>query len=134
MMNLRAKTAFRGGTVNKSVNRGPNGGIFLIKSVKSLSVNKSGSCQCESFFNLDPLKKGGHFDEIDEFVRKKRKRGHVLTLLLTPLRGNRGIRLWKRDFGGGRYDMRLGKRVFSKTTIGSGKSVAGCESDEPYVI
>jgi predicted HicB family RNase H-like nuclease len=30
--------------------------------------------------------------------------------------------------------MRLGKRVFSKTTIGSGKSVAGCESDEPYAI
>jgi hypothetical protein len=87
-----------------------------------------------SFFNLDPLKKGGHFDEIDEFERKKRNRGHVLTLLLTPLRGNRGLGLWKRDFGGGRYDMRLGKRVFSKTTIGSGKSVAVRESGEPYVI
>jgi hypothetical protein len=87
-----------------------------------------------SFFDLDPLKKGGHFDEIDEFERKKRKRGHVLTLLLTPLRGNRGFGLWKRDLGGGRYDMRLGKRVFSKTTIGSGKSVAGCASDEQFAI
>jgi hypothetical protein len=87
-----------------------------------------------SFFDLDPLKKGGHFDEIDEFESKKRKRGHVLTLLLTPLRGNRGLGLWKRHLGGGRYDMRLWKRVFSKTTIGSGKSVAVRGSGEPYVI
>jgi hypothetical protein len=61
MMNLRAKTAFRGGTVNKSVNSAPNRFFLQIDSSLSLSVNKSGSCQCGSFFNLDPLKKGGAF-------------------------------------------------------------------------
>jgi hypothetical protein len=54
-------------------------------------------------------------------------------LLLTPLRGNRVLGLWKRDLSGGRYDMRLGKRVFSKTTIGSGKSVAGRASGEQFM-
>jgi hypothetical protein len=104
MMNLRAKTAFRGGTVNKSVNSAPNRGFLQTDSSLSLSVNKSGSCQCGSFFNLDPLIKGGRFDEIDEFESKEQKRGHVLTLLLTPLRGNRGLGLWKRDFG--RWEIR----------------------------
>ena len=71
-------------TVSKSVSRCPNEGIFLIKSVKSLSVSMSGSCQCGSFFNLDPLKRGGRFDGIDEFESKERKLGDVLTLVLTP--------------------------------------------------
>jgi hypothetical protein len=133
MLTASAMTSLRAPTVIKSVIRGPNEGIFLIKSVKSLSVIKSGSCQCGSFFNLDPLKKGGRFDDIDEFESKKRKRGGVTTLLMTPLRGNRVLGLWKRDLSGGRYDMRLGKRVFSKTTIGSGKSVAGRASGEQFM-
>jgi hypothetical protein len=134
MLTASAMTSLRAPTVIKSVINGPDEGISLIKSVKSLSVIKSGSCQCESFFNLDPLKRGGRFDEIDDFESKKRKRGGVMTLLMTPLRGNRGLGLWKRVLSGGRYDMRLGKRVFSKTTIGSGKSVAVRESDESYAI
>jgi hypothetical protein len=121
-------------TVVKSVVRGPGEGIFLIKSVKSLSVVKSGRLIRRVFFNLNSLKRWCRFDGIDEFESKKRKRGGVTTLLTTPLRGNRGFGLWKRVLGGGRYDMRLGKRVFSKTTIGSGKSVAVRESDEPYAI
>jgi hypothetical protein len=69
----------------------------------------------------------------EESVCKKPLLGVVLTLLLTPLRGNRVLGLWKRDLSGGRYDMRLGKRVFSKTTIGSGKSVAGRASGEQFM-
>jgi hypothetical protein len=132
MMTASAMPSLRAPTVVKSVVRGPNEEISLIKSVKSLSVVKSGSCQCGSFFNLDPLKRGGRFDEIDEFERKKRNRGGVTTLLTTPSRGNRGFGLWKRVLSGGRYDMRLWKREFSKTTIGSGKSVAGSQAGERY--
>jgi hypothetical protein len=132
MMNLRAKTAFRERAVIKSVIRGPKMGFSQTYSYLSLSVIKSGSCQCGSFFNLDPLKEGGRFDEIDEFESKEQKRGGVMTLWMTPSRENRGLMLWKQDLSGGRHDMRLGKQVFLKTTIGSGKSIACRESDEPY--
>jgi hypothetical protein len=98
MLTASAMTSLRAPTVIKSVIRGPNEGIFLIKSVKSLSVIKSGSCQCGVSFNLDPLKRGGLFDEIDEFESKEQKRGCVMTLLMTPFGGNTWSLSWEAEF------------------------------------
>ena len=120
MTNLRAKSAFWLGTVFKSVFSGPNESFLQIDSTIFLSVFKSGSCQCGSFFNLDPLKRGGQLSEIDEFEREKRKQGVVKTLLKTPEAGERGSRLWKRDSGGGIINISHGKRDVSETRTASG--------------
>ncbi len=60
------------------------------RTLLSLSVIKSGSCQCGSFFNLAPLKRGDHFDGIDELVSNYAKLGWLTTLLMTPLKREGG--------------------------------------------
>ncbi len=63
---------------------------MLNRTVFPLSVVRAGSCQCGSFFNLDPLKRGGHFDGIDELASNCAKLGGVTTLLTTPLKREGG--------------------------------------------
>jgi len=97
MTNLRAKSALRLGTVSKSVSRCPNEGFLQFCSIIPLSASRSGSCQCGSIFNLDPLKRGGRLSEIDEFESKKSDWGDVLTVLLTLLGETHDLCLRKRD-------------------------------------
>jgi len=132
MLNSRAKSARRGWTVNKSVNSSPSGGFLQISSIQSLTVNNFGSCQLGSIFNFHPLRRGGHFDGIDEFESKKRRWGYVLTLLLTPRREMRDMALGESNFALLCHDIAHGKPLLRKSRFGRGLCAANardCRSD-----